>query len=44
MNLTPDVWLEALAALLLLVGAVFLLVGAPVSLTLADHGVSVVAG
>ena len=28
MNLTPDVWLEALAALLLLVGAVFLLVGA----------------
>ena len=28
MNLTPDVWLEALAALLLLVGAAFLLVGA----------------
>ena len=28
MNLTPAVWLEALAALLLLVGAVFLLVGA----------------
>ena len=24
MNLTPDVWLEALAALLLLVGAAFL--------------------
>ena len=28
MNLTPDVWLEALAALLLLVGAAFMLVGA----------------